>query len=278
MSMTRGFRIGIALGGLALALSGALPPRRPLAADAVARVGDVAIPEAALGPPGRAEPADAETRRQRIESAIDEELLVQRAIELGLAESDPGIRKALARAAIDRVVREAMRTSPTERDLRAFHETHASLFRIPRRIRVRAISFHDPGSGGSSWIRAQEAATQLAAGLDFEEARRRFGDSPELPIANALLPEAALRRALGPALAEVALALTPGAVSAPLRAGNLTVILRVAEERTEAQTDFTTVRAQVESEWRRAAGDEALARLLATLRSSATIRRAAEAR
>ena len=104
-------------------------------------------------------------------------------------------------------------------------------------MRVRAISFDASRDPDSAMRRAREAAAAIAGGLSFEAAAARFGDPPGLPLPDALLPEAALRRQLGPTLSEAALALAPGGVSAPLRVGASVHLLQLAEvEPARAQT------------------------------------------
>jgi hypothetical protein len=277
MSVARRTRIVLAFSGLAIALATVLPPRRPFVRDVVATVNDVPIPAAALIHALARAGATAEARRESIEHLVDEELLVQRAIEVGLVDSDRGIRKALARATIDRALREGAARAPSEAELRAFHAAHAALFGVPRSVRVRAISFHAGQNTDDVLHRAQQVAAAIAEGLSFDDARARFGDSPALPIANALLPEPVLRREIGPALADAALALAPGSVSAPLRVGSSAYLLQVTADAPARTLDFDLARNRVEAEWTRRRGDESLAHFLSTLRSAARIVRAADA-
>jgi hypothetical protein len=269
------------MGGLALALTGALVPRTPTsirASEAVALVNDVPIPRSALTAVlARSGMTVESARRAAIENLVNEELLVQRAVEIGLLDSDRSVRKALARAAIDMAVSENDAVAPTEAELRAFHASHAALFDLPRRVRVRAIFFSDERGADEALRRAREAADALAAGMAFEEASTRFGDHPGLPLADALLPEAVLRRDLGPALAEAALALSPGDVSKPVRAGAGVYLLQLAADEPARVAAFDDVRARVEAALRRQRGDEAFASRLSGLRSHARIVRAVDA-
>ena len=284
MRVLRPAQASVAVAGLLLALSGAVmaPPRGEDAAGAVIDcVNGAPIRESALAralarqpaPPGSA--VDPALRAALVEGLLDEELLVQRADEVGLGAADRGVRKALARAAIDAAVREAAAYPMNEPELRAFHAANAALFALPRRVRVRAIAFDASRDPELALRRAQEAAAAIAAGLDFDTAAARYGDPPGLPLPDALLPEAALRRQLGPTLGAAALALPPGGVSQPLRAGVSVVLLALAEEAPARAQDFEAVRAQVEAELARRRGDEALLALLARLRAQARIVRAA---
>lgn len=274
MAASRRTRIVFALSGLAMALATVLPPQRSIGRDVVATVNGVAIPAVRLNVALSRSGASSDARREAIQRLVDEELLVQRAVEVGLVDSDRGIRKALARAMIDRAVREGAARHPTEAELRTFHATHAPLFRVPRRVRVRAISFLTGGERPDALLRAAEAAEAIASGVPFENARVRFGDAPGLPIPDAPLPEPVLRREIGPVLADAALALTAGSVSEPLRVGSDVHLLKLTEDEPARPLDFDAARPQVEAEWNRQRGDDTLAALLAQLRSAARIVRA----
>ncbi len=54
-------------------------------------------------------PVDDADKRRLLDRLIDEELLVQRGLELGLASSDGAVRKAVAGAMIESIVAEADR-------------------------------------------------------------------------------------------------------------------------------------------------------------------------
>ena len=77
-------------------------------------------------------------RERVLQRLIDQELLIDRAIELGLPERDPQIRNQLATAMIDFLVRRAEDEAATanEGDLRAFYQENEFRFRaepaVPR--------------------------------------------------------------------------------------------------------------------------------------------------
>lgn len=114
--------------------------------DAVAWVNDRPISrdgyEAAL----RAVAGDRKTgtlreddRNRVLQRLIDQELLIDRAIELGLHERDPQIRNQLATAMIDFLVRRAEdeASAATEPELRAFYEEQR--FRFERSAQYRVV-------------------------------------------------------------------------------------------------------------------------------------------
>lgn len=279
----RRFRIALVLGGLGLALSGGVQPRpRADGREVIASVNDVPIPGEALahalqrgaaagsgagGPAGRAATAESVL----VERLIDEELLVQRARELGIVESDRSVRKALVSAVLERVKDEAARETATEAELRAFHASNAMLFATSRRLRVRVIRFDARAGEAAALERARAAEAEIAGGASFDDVAARAGDRPGLPVPDALLPEAVLRRELGPTLSGVALALPEGGVSAPALAGDAVHLLKLVELAPGAAAPFESVRERVAHEWKRRRGEAGLERLVAGLRARATI-------
>jgi hypothetical protein len=120
-------------------LAGAAP-----ADDAVAWVNGRPITSESYENALRAVAADRKTgalregdRERVLERLIDQELLVDRAIELGLHERDPQIRNQLATAMIDFLVRRAEdeARAADEAELRTFYE--AQQFRFERAVQYR---------------------------------------------------------------------------------------------------------------------------------------------
>src|SRR5512134_2842951 len=109
--LAAGTAAGIVLAALGL-VRGATLPGSGLAPGEVARVNDVPIRAedlerlvAALEADKRSPLEDAD-RARILERLVEEELLVQRAVEIGLVQSEPGVGKALVQALIDAIVAE----------------------------------------------------------------------------------------------------------------------------------------------------------------------------
>lgn len=262
--------LGAAL-GLGLAVAGAFAvPSAGLSDHVVARVNGTDISRRQLDRTADPQVTPQAQRRQALELLIDQELLIQRGVSLGLVGSDRTVRKALAMAMIDRTVAQVLAHEPDEDVLRAFYATHSAVFSLPARLRVQQITF--PAAD-----RAQTAAAALRDGMSFAEARRRFGQPAGGPLPDSLLPAHVLHRYLGPSLTRVALSLTAGQVSAPLASPLGYHILRVAERQAERVRPYPEVRAQVRAEYYRRERDRALERVLDRLRRRATLVLAADA-
>ena len=276
-----------ALGGLGLAMAGFLLPRGPqlaLPVDAVAMVnGETVAREeyeraiAALTVDRRSPLADAE-RRHVVDRLVDEELLIQRALDLELVRRDRRLRGELVSVMVQSVVSEVADVEPTEAELAAFYAANRDYFAEPGRVRLRQIVIDaGPDANGGGLSRALAGRARLLAGAPFERVRDELGAVEIAPLPDALLPPAKLREYLGPTAARAALELSPGDVSEPVRSATGYHVLKLVEREAARVPTLDEVEAEVRAEYRRRAGEQALRRYLDELKRSAVIRVAADA-
>lgn len=278
--MTADLRARLLLGagvavGLGLAVAGLLvsdPAARPPGGMA-AVVNGIPIAQADLHRALAAVEADRRTPAPPGEAArvldrlIDEELLLQHAMALGLPRSDPRIRGELVRGVVDVVVAESEAEAPTDAELEAFYATDAPYFAQAGQWRV--ARYFVRGSGPEERARADQIARALREGRPLVDE----GD-PTIPVPDALLPQATVEQYLGPTLAAAAMRLTEGGVSEPIVATGGLHVLQVRDVAPGGVAPFAEVREVVEAEYRRRRGEEALRTYLAGLRDQATIERA----
>lgn len=280
---TRALLAAGALLGLGLAVGGLLRGGREapsLPHGAVATVnGEVVRTEeferalAALAS-DRREPLDEDDRRHILDRLLDEELLVQHGLELGLARHDRRVRSDIVSALIQAVVSEADEREPSRAEIESFYDEHRDYFTEPGRLHVRQI-FVRAGSlrdAEAARVRAEEAAVRARNGEGFEAVARALGDEPLPPIPDGPLPASKLREYLGPTATRTALALETGAVSEPVRSGSGFHVLQVVAREERRLPPLAEIEEQVRAEWRRRAGDEALRQYLRELRQRATLR------
>ena len=201
-------------------------------------------------------PADTLTPKQKntiVTLLIDEELLLQRAELLGIAGTDPGVRKALARAAINQAVADALTQPIDAKQLEAFYRAHKALFVQPLRITLQAYRYPS----------LKEAQLALAAAVPFQNRASLLPLSP--------LPLHMLPRYLGSTLTDSALALTSGQTSAPVIRPDGVYLLRMIAVQAEKILPLSEVQLQVEAEYRRRGRDTALDTILGELRQQAQI-------
>ena len=219
---------------------------------------------------GGAEPAD---RRFVLDRLIDEELLVQRGLELGLARQDARVRRDLTAAVIDAVVTEHEDGTPSDADLEAFYRRERDFFARPGRLRVRQLwcRADTAADAPSADARARAAAASLRAGEDFAGVRARLGDPEIAPLPDALLSPAKLLDHLGPTALRAALELEAGAVSDPVRSATGYHVLQVIEREAEWVPPREEVADEVVAEYRRRRGERALRAYLDGLRARAEV-------
>ena len=275
--------LGAAL-GLALAAAGILhgdaAAPAALPDDAVAAVNGTLVRREAYEralqalAADRRDPIGDPERQHVLDRLVDEELLVQRALELGLAQSDRRVRGDLVTAVIQAVVSQSEDQEPDDAAVAAFYAEQRDYFARSGRLRVRQIWVRGPPARDEAQARAraQEVVTRLRAGEPFAAVDAALGDRPVAPLPSDPLPAAKLREYLGPTATRAAQQLAPGEVSEALPASaGFQVLQLVALEPGEAPP-LDEIREEVRAELRRRAGDLALRDYLAELRERADLK------
>jgi hypothetical protein len=271
---------GAGLVAAALGLLRTTPRGVALPVDAVATVNGAPVRtaqyERAIGAlaSDRRAPLGDEERRFVLDRLVDEELLVQRALELGLARSDARARADLVAALVDSVTAGASEREPDPAEVRAFYDENRDWFARPGRLRVRQLTVAGAPQRAEAEARerALEASQQLRGGAAFDEVSRELGDPPVAPLPDDWLPPAKLREYLGPGALAALDALAPGAVSDPLRLSGGYSVLQLVDREPPASPPFEAVADEARAELRRRAGDRALRQYIDALRQRAEIR------
>jgi parvulin-like peptidyl-prolyl isomerase len=268
-----------AAAGLAVAVGSILRdgPGDALAPDVLATVngvpirGDDYLRALAAVAEDRRTPVDQAEKRRILDRLIEEELLVQRGIELGLVRRERTVRASLVAATID-LLAGAGGGEETADDLRAFYDTHRDYFADPGRLRVRQVLVRAQGRGeDDARARADDAARRLRAGEPFEEVRRALGDEEVAPLPDTALPAAKLREYVGETAARAAFERAAGETTDPVRSSMGFHVLQVVERTPPSVAPFEQVTELVRSELRRRADDATLRAALASLRRAADV-------
>lgn len=222
----------------------------------------------------------AEAHAFALDRLIDEELLVQRGLELGLAQHDTRVRKDLTLAMIESVVADYRDLDATDQELRAYFEAERDFFAQAGRFRLRQIwvRARTLADGEAAFERAREASERLRAGAAFDRVRSELGDAESPPLPDALLPPNKLADYLGPTVLRAALELELGAISEPVRSSTGYHVLQLVELGPADAPQFEAIRPQVLAEYRRRQADQALRGYLADLRDRADVEIAADLR
>jgi len=240
-------------------------------ADAVALVDGTPIPrtvyESAIEglTSAKRTPLTEAEKRDALDRIVDEELLLRRALELGLAESDPASRKALVNAMLQFSVADAAKLEPTEEQLRAFYAARPKLIAPQPLLTVRATSF--PNTELNRIARVQ---TAMKDGRDFEAAVAAAGGEmillPKGPIVPAKIAEYA-----GASIRDIALTLEKGQTAGPIEVGRRVVYVHVIDRVDAPPPPLEEVRDIVAEEWRKRTSEDAFETYVKGLRAKARV-------
>ena len=204
--------------------------------------------------------ASAEDKVRLLQRLVDDELLVQRGVELGMTESDTEVRAAIVNSLIASITAEADSASPTDAELEQYLADNAERFSYTSRIHVEVWETENESV-------AQEAASVLRAG-ESVPASDNIRQMPDLPPG--LVPTDVLRDYLGPAITAAAADMPDESSSVFARRGRWLVVHVVAKERDQV-TDINSIRNRVLLDYRRGLADDMLENYLENLRQRADI-------
>ena len=191
---------------------------------------------------------------------VEDELLVQRGIELGMAQSEITVRSAIVDSLVASVTAEADAASPTDEELQQHLEDNPDRFSYTAKLSV------------SAWQTDDEpvAQTFITALRDDGETpvSDAIGPIPDLPPG--LVPVEALREYLGPGIAAAASEMPEGSSAIFARRGRWLVVQVLGKE-SAVITDLDMVRNRVLLDYRRFLADEALQNYLDDLQRRADI-------
>lgn len=240
--------------------------RDDLPNSAVARVNDALISrdnyERALArlATESAEAPAMENRAWLLERLIDEELLVQRGLELGMAQSDGEVRNAIANSLIASVTAEADAASPGDAELEQHLADNADRFSFVAKIAVEGWQTDDE-------VVAQNFVNGLR-GSGKAEMNTAIRAIPDLPAA--LMPIEILRDYLGPGIAAATAEMPVGSSAVFARRGRWLVV-RITRKESAVVTDLSSIRNRVLIDYRRSLADETLQNYLDDLRDKAKV-------
>ena len=196
---------------------------------------------------------------------IDDELILQRVESLGVLEADPGIRKILARSAINKINTESQSLVISESQLRDFYDDHQAVFQTPARFAVQAARF----------LTAEEAMTargQILAGSRLSETVSSADGAVLMEMPRSLLPTHMLRRYLGTGLTDAILQLDQDRLSQPIAQDGGLYLLHLLKQQPSQVIPFQQAQSDIIIEFRSRQRQRALSEALALYKERADIR------
>jgi hypothetical protein len=266
------------LGAAAASLLGPSSQAGRIPDDAVARVNETLIRTdeylrlLAAVESDRRTPLSDEDRARVLDRLIEEELLVQHALALGLARSDRRVRADLVSAVLGSLATASDGVEPDEGEIEAFYAENRGFFAGPGRLWVRQVFVAVDGEGdAAARQRASLAAERLRAGESIERVRAELGSPEVAPLPDTPLPPAKLREYLGPTALLAALDLAPGQTSDPIRSAQGYHVLSLVARDPGGAPPLEEIVPQVRAELRRRSDDRLLRERLDQLRAAADV-------
>ena len=205
------------------------------------------------------DPGDAE-KAAILARLVEEELMVQRGVELGMTESDTEVRNAILNSLVASVTAEADAAAPTDDELNEYLANNAERFSYTASLSVQAWETDD-----------EPVAQQFISALRMTGSPPTIDGIRSLPdLPTALLPADELRTYLGPAITAAAAEMPNGSSAVFARRGRWLVVQVIDKERGYV-TDLNSVRNRVLLDYRRTLADEMLAQYIDGLRQRADV-------
>ncbi len=279
--MTEKFRQGLlllgAVIGLAVAALEAVTWRfAPDGRDAAAIVNDVVIPRAdyqqmlnllsSSRVNGALTPQD---RQYVLNRLVEEELLFQRAEEIGLMRNHRALQASIVRAMVGFILDDASSAPPSDEVLAAFYQKHQAWFTPKEQLRVVRIYLRPEQAK-----LAQEVAARLKRGENFAALAKRLAAkniSSAIEIPDRLLPRDKLFEYLGEDLTERVGALAVGGIIGPIESEAGIDFLWLRGRQKPSPPRFEDIKPRVATYYAQRRDDERLKNYITGLRDQAKI-------
>ncbi|MBV8742727.1 MAG: peptidyl-prolyl cis-trans isomerase [Sinobacteraceae bacterium] len=211
-------------------------------------------------------------RQDVLARMIDEELLVQHALDSGAAQSSPEVRAALVRSAITRLNDEIAAESLSADELQRYFFAHRAAYATATRLALTTFYFESP-----MFPELQPAQARATGALELLRAKAPpapaaiTSDQPPFTLPEGPLSLQTLTNYLGPDAAASAGRLPTGACSEPLPFARGTLLVCVRERSGGSVPSLASIHELVMADALRERQEQGLQSLLLSLRRNAHI-------
>lgn len=194
-------------------------------------------------------PVERTSRQDRLrvlDEMVNEEIKVQRGLELNFAETDQDTRNALSNVVDQEMVANVVISRPSERELLDYYHSHNSAYYSAGTMTVCDLVL--TAGTGDSMQRAQAAAEALRAGTSLPQVSKRYG------LLNKNSCEEnfyfAHKIHLGDRLYAIATGLASGRISEPIRLADGVHVLQMVRNESPVPLSFDDARDQLTTDYK----------------------------
>ena len=202
-----------------------------------------------------------------LERMIEEELLIKRALDMGMLRTNPMARGTLVQQMINQIISDNDMVEVSEVELNKFFNKNIGFFTNANRLRVKQIYFQDQEDGSvTSFQKATQAFDTLLSGGTYDEAAF-LGTQTALQVPDTLMTLSKVREYLGPSLMLIAGKLEPGEFTTPKRVSGGYKIIYLVDKENSKPPELSDIKNQVISEFKKRRDDQSLRNYLEDLKS-----------
>ena len=196
---------------------------------------------------------------------IEEELLIKRALDLGMLDNNPMARGTIVQQMIKTIISENERYEVTEEELKEFFEQNTGFFTKSSRLRIRQIYFSEEDFKELTFEESYKAYDLLLEGKSFDEVSK-FGSISALRIPNSLMTLTKVREYVGPSIMNIASSLVPGSFTQPIKVSGGYKIIYLLEKELADKPTFNRIKDSVLAEFLKRRDDNSLREYLDNLK------------
>ena len=201
-----------------------------------------------------------------LERMIEEELLIKRAIDLGMLNDNPMARGTIVQQMIKAIIAENARYEISDSELESFFQENSGFFTKSSRLRIQQIYFSNEQLKDDSLIVAKKAYDLLKRGNDFESVSK-LGSPSALKIPNSLMTLSKVREYIGPSLMNLARELEINSFTSPIEVSGGYKIIYLIDKEMASPPKFNDIKASVSSEFLKRKDDQSLRSYLENLKN-----------
>jgi parvulin-like peptidyl-prolyl isomerase len=195
-------------------------------------------------------------RQKVLNEMIDEELLVQRGLEVDLAATDPDVRAAMVAGVNLQVDADVIAQQPTQAELTNYYNRHIDKYSTDGVMRIVDLAMPiGTGKVEDAVAKAQEASKALTAGasLDAVEAKYGLKDSGRIDAGDNF--DFAVKAKLGPEVYAAVKDLKAGEASAPVKQPDGIHVVIVTKRIASVKLDYAKAQDEVWQDFKKDARD-----------------------